>query len=867
MRVPVRRQPETRVSDQQLGYARGVQPLDLSPLTSVIEGFRDQLLEEQDDRQRVELNRRLLQEVNDLQGDFEERRRNPEISPIDFADSTNAAYTERHTALLEELRQQRYNPDLIADLEGRLGTVRQGFYERGLGHQIQQLRSRAVEQTEDIGRAASQYTAANPDGYATARDMVIDSIRTNPDLMEDERAQLEDQTLATVRDAGAAALAIQNPQMIINLFDPQGLTAPHQPASSTPSGVAAVNTEGLDSDRTAVATTLSAGGLSPQVVAGFLGNFDVEGGYSGALGDGGTASGIAQWRQERRNNFRRQFGKDPHQATLQEQAQFVLWELENPSAAGMTQEQATAIRNASTPEEAARLIDQFYERSSGEHRSRRIQAASRYATVQTVDIPPSTSPQQNNPASETQADTGGAAVEDEAGEPDISRIVTGNPLLDDLTGVERLQLLGRAREQMNRRLASQKAEMDVRIGNITAEAMNNGGEIATPIPTEQEVLNIYGPVEGPQRWAQIQQSQATGRAITTFRTRSAEDIQRSLDELEPDPGSPTYATELQIYESAQRAATALLEERERDPAAYAMKYFPSLREAAQQGTQQYYAELDRVYETLGIDSRTASVMSAAATEQLTEEYRGMTPTQRRDFLRQNMAQMGEERFRRFAGDMEGTTVEGDARIFALLRTYPGRNGEVGNVFNQVLEGREIIAQDPARRPSPEAVRQQFRTEGLEAIRNLNAEASLAIQEAAEALYVVNGGDPVNINPRLYREALRVALGGSLPADMRHGAVRDYTILPARTNERQFQAWIERQTMASLTNLSVERRPPRYGDLRTPVPVSDIIDEGVFVMVSPGRYMIKMGSDGRPLMTSTGRPFLVNIHARNVIGGQ
>src|SRR5690349_17062034 len=101
MQVPVRRLPQTRVSEQQQGYAKGGPGLDMSPvtrgmaaLTEVAQGFRNQLQEEQRGRQRVEMNRRMMQEVNELQTDFEARKRDPEISPIDFADSTNQLYTQ-----------------------------------------------------------------------------------------------------------------------------------------------------------------------------------------------------------------------------------------------------------------------------------------------------------------------------------------------------------------------------------------------------------------------------------------------------------------------------------------------------------------------------------------------------------------------------------------------------------------------------------------------------------------------------------------------------------------------------------------------------------------------------------------------------
>jgi hypothetical protein len=124
-----------------------------------------------------------------------------------------------------------------------------------------------------------------------------------------------------------------------------------------------------------VASTLASAGIPKHVVAGFLGNFHVEGGYEGAPGDGGAASGIAQWHPDRQANFQRVIGKPVTQASPAEQAQFVAWEMQNPEAAGMTVAQRDAILNSKTAAQAAALIDQYYERSSGEHRTKRMAAA------------------------------------------------------------------------------------------------------------------------------------------------------------------------------------------------------------------------------------------------------------------------------------------------------------------------------------------------------------------------------------------------------------------------------------------------------------------------------------------------------------
>lgn len=176
-----------------------------------------------------------------------------------------------------------------------------------------------------------------------------------------------------------AALAALEEGRVVSAAELADANAPASPAPSGQGQPSRGNLPRLAGSQGAVAGELSRAGYSDAVVAGFLGNFEVEGGYGGALGDGGTASGIAQWRFDRRANFRKQFGKDPHRATAAEQARFVVWEMNNPGAAGMTVRQRDAILAARTPEEAAALIDRFYERSSGAHRARRQEEARRFA--------------------------------------------------------------------------------------------------------------------------------------------------------------------------------------------------------------------------------------------------------------------------------------------------------------------------------------------------------------------------------------------------------------------------------------------------------------------------------------------------------
>ena len=114
-------------------------------------------------------------------------------------------------------------------------------------------------------------------------------------------------------------------------------------------------------------------GFTPAQAAGLVSNLQAESGASlntKAVGDAGTAFGIAQWRGDRAARFKSMYGKDVVNSSLDEQLSYVLWELSN------TEKSAGAkLRGAKTEAEAAAIVDQYYERSSGAHRDRRVAGA------------------------------------------------------------------------------------------------------------------------------------------------------------------------------------------------------------------------------------------------------------------------------------------------------------------------------------------------------------------------------------------------------------------------------------------------------------------------------------------------------------
>lgn len=115
-------------------------------------------------------------------------------------------------------------------------------------------------------------------------------------------------------------------------------------------------------------------GLSREQAAGVVGNLMAESGAGikpwGPTGDGGTAWGSAQWRGDRLHNLMRMF-PDSYK-TVESQQKFMRWEMDHGYGRAYD-----AIRRASSPEEAAARMDQYYERSSGGARRQRQSYARR----------------------------------------------------------------------------------------------------------------------------------------------------------------------------------------------------------------------------------------------------------------------------------------------------------------------------------------------------------------------------------------------------------------------------------------------------------------------------------------------------------
>jgi LysM repeat protein len=114
-------------------------------------------------------------------------------------------------------------------------------------------------------------------------------------------------------------------------------------------------------------------GWSPEQAAGIVANLQAESGQNlnpAAYNPKEQAFGIAQWRGSRKQNFEREIGRPIKGSSSEDQLKFVQWELNNSE-----QKAGSRLKSAGSAAEAAAVIDQYYERSSGIHRQKRIAAA------------------------------------------------------------------------------------------------------------------------------------------------------------------------------------------------------------------------------------------------------------------------------------------------------------------------------------------------------------------------------------------------------------------------------------------------------------------------------------------------------------
>lgn len=287
-------------------------------------------------------------------------------------------------------------------------------------------------------------------------------------------------------------------------------------------------------------------GLPDVAVAGLLGNFIVEsaGLDPTAVGDGGTAFGLAQWRGDRHEKLKKYAASrgSPWQDT-QVQAEFSLIELEQDYP-----KYYRKLMAAETVEDAVQAVLGF-ERPKGytdsdptqsKHYGRRVKAA--YQSMG-ENIPPDWYSNQS-PANQ-------------------------------------LRLQNAAETRRNELDAATRGQIDIAVQNAPTAVLNTG-RYDGYVPDASDFMRAYGPEEGSQRYNAFSSSLETSEQAYAMRTMPADKIAQLVSGAEPASSGENAALETQRYKTLVAAANATLSSRESDPAQYVTRTFPNVRSAWEQ---------------------------------------------------------------------------------------------------------------------------------------------------------------------------------------------------------------------------------------------------------------------------------------------
>lgn len=102
-------------------------------------------------------------------------------------------------------------------------------------------------------------------------------------------------------------------------------------------------------------------GWSKEQAAGIAANILKEsGGNPFSVGDGGKSYGIGQWHPDRQADFKRVFGRDIQNSTLDDQLKFFDWELRN--GPGPQRVAGDMLARSTSARQAAAIVSQYHER-------------------------------------------------------------------------------------------------------------------------------------------------------------------------------------------------------------------------------------------------------------------------------------------------------------------------------------------------------------------------------------------------------------------------------------------------------------------------------------------------------------------------
>lgn len=875
MKVPVT--PQTRVAQVKPNYQRAAQNggdgigQGLATIGRALALHRERVEKEQGVLDAFDLNTAMLEESNNLKTIFDTRKEEAPLGANNFAESINSEFETRHRDMLAQYKAEGYQDEQLRDLSLQLGQQRGAYVSSALVFQEGRRKAAVAPALDRLELAASQHAAANPDSINSVLTELEHGINLRPELDAAEKVEEFEQRKARIVGPAGMAFAMNNPKVVLEKLAPQFLVEPSATALKTSSMPAAAGTFSLDNYISKMAP-VEGTGKNPKSSA--FGHFQFVDKTWNAYYDRvfpGNALTPAQKLAKREDKtiatkLVTEFTNDniaaldaagiqsnntsvylSHFLGSADALKVLQADLEVPVKDLVS---AASVKANPSVFKPGMEVKELLRWAAGKMDDKPVLGWLETGVVPGKEIAAQEAPIENP-----------VAVDGVVGAPQVK---TGIDALDYLNGQQRLQVINMARDALRQNNSEAKAAASVLHENRTAALAV--GQDPGPGMSDEEGVKLFGETGWGQMKGEEGAATAAGNFMGGMVTESETGMRASLEALRPkDPNSTTFKIDQQNWEAMNRAANANIELRKKDPAAYVFSAFPAVREklSSADTTQERkaaYALMEEAYNTLGIPERNRQYATKEGLAQIGMQYKSVGPQQKLSMLENYLAELGTKAGRTLAG---ANDVAKDFALYATLRTLPNYQ----QTFMRVLDGRDTIEKDPARKPNPAVMNTAFYDGIGPAINNLGGDYSRMINEAAAALFVANNYrvDGGEADADEYAKGLREVLGGRANdeetgvVDLSEGKVKDWTILPPGVNLTQFENWRDKLAPGDLTKLSVDGGRPvdAAGNV---IELKNIVDNGVFVMRAPGIYGIKSAIDGLPVLSSKGSPFLFRLDA-------
>lgn len=331
---------------------------------------------------------------------------------------------------------------------------------------------------------------------------------------------------------------------------------------------------------------------------------------------------------------------------------------------------------------------------------------------------------------------------------------TGHPVVDSLPPDQRMRVLQLAQAQANQDMAQVRESLHSRVQDTVAEYMARGA--ASNPPTEAEFIRAYGQVDGLRRYRDLQDTATLGLEIQRTKLLPNTDLSKMLVDAKPQPGEG-FAVRQRNYEVLQKAVQYAVEQRKKDPVAYALENQAyGVKPLTTFGNPQVLVqELGKRYDAMNRIAADYGTRPAVMTDPEADafgQYLGsLQATDKARVLGQVFGAVGAAGVQSLSGQLKDK--HNTLAVAAMLSTQQTTKGNSAALL--YLQGKEAIEQKRAK--IDDAAEIGIKAEIFKAIegvyqtpqgRDAAAEAALGIY----AKFKADGGGDVE-------QAIRIATGG------------------------------------------------------------------------------------------------------------